>query len=327
MVRACPAVTLIFLLACSLCAQESPCTKRIIPVGILDSHGDVPHDLSVNTFTAELDRKPLEITATTLFSGPKRVAILVDTSGSMKNGVYSDGKAKLAYWVVADAVKRLPTNVSIAVLGFNEQVDRKLDFSVSREQLASELTEREKSPDSLVRGKTALWDAIEYVLDQIPNAAPGDAIYVITDGEDNRSHIKTAQLENRLQRAGVRLHVFLLRDFLWTGDPFPGSDDTMMLARATGGAVIELHPRIHGTGTSGTTENFTLSPERQHIVSDELTLLYRQTASPYLLDVELPAVLKRSHSWKLNVVDQQRRKSIYLFYPRQIAPCKTGNQH
>ena len=32
----------------------------------------------------------------------------------------------------------------------------------------------------------ALRDAIEYVLDHIPNAAPGDAIYVITDGEDNK---------------------------------------------------------------------------------------------------------------------------------------------
>ena len=327
MVRASIDVTLIFVLACSLCAQDSPCTKRIIPVGILDSHGDVPRDLSVHTFTAELDRKPLEITAASMFSGPKRVAILVDTSGSMKNEVYASGKAKVAYWVAADAVKRLPANVSIAVLGFNEQVDRKLDFSVSREQLAAELTQREKSPDFLVRGKTALLDAIEYVLDQIPNAAPGDAIYAITDGEDNRSEIKTAQLENRLQRAGVRLHLFLLRDFLFTGDPFPGSDDSMMLARATGGTVIELHPRIHGTATSGTTENFTLSPERQRIVRDELTLLYRQTASPYLLDVELPAVLKRSRNWTLNVADEQRRKSTYLFYPHEIAPCETRDQH
>jgi|SRR5712691_3334506 len=195
------------------------------------------------------------------------------------------------------------------------------------EQLSSELTEREKSPDSLVRGKTAVRDAIEYVLDQISNAAPGDAIYVITDGEDNRSQIKTAQLENRLQRAGVRLHVFLLRDFLWTGDPFPDSDDIMTLARATGGAVIELHPRIHRSVSSGTTENFTLSPERQQIVSDDLTLLYRQTANPYLLDMELPAVLKRSRGLKLSVVDQQRRKSMFLFYPRQIVPCEGWNQH
>ncbi len=203
MLRASTAVALIFLLAraCSLCAQESTCTKRIIPVGILDLHGVVPLDLGVNTFTAEFDRKPLEITAATLFTGPKR------------------------------------------------------------------------------------------------------------------------------QRAGVRLHVFLLRDFLWTGDPFPDSDDIMTLARATGGAVIELHPRIHRSVSSGTTENFTLSPERQQIVSDDLTLLYRQTANPYLLDMELPAVLKRSRGLKLSVVDQQRRKSMFLFYPRQIVPCEGWNQH
>lgn len=182
MARAACGITLIFLLTCYLCAQESPCTKRIIPVGILDSHGDVPRDLGVNAFAAELDRKPLAITAAKLFSGPKRVAILLDTSESMEEGVHASEKAELAYWVAADAVKRLPASVSIALLGFNKQVDRTLDFSFSREQLTSELTQRKKSLSSPLRGKTALRDAIEYVLDHMPNAAPGDAIYVITDG-------------------------------------------------------------------------------------------------------------------------------------------------
>jgi hypothetical protein len=324
MARAASSVTLIFLLACSLCAQESPCTTRIIPVGILDAHGEVPRGLSVKTFAAELDRKPLAITATRLLSGPNRVAILLDTSESMEEGMHASGKAELAYWVAADAVKRLPASVSIALLGFNKQVDRTLDFSVSREQLTSELTQRKKALSSSIRRKTALRDAIEYVLDHIPNAAPGDAIYVITDGEDNRSQIDSAQLEDRLQRASVRLDVFLLRDFLWTGDPFPGSDDTAQLARATGGTVIDFHPTIPGTRYSGTTENFTVSPERRELVSAALTLLYRQTASPYLLGIEVPAVLKRSRRWKLNVVDQRLRKSISLSYPRHIGSCPNG---
>jgi hypothetical protein len=320
MARAASCVTLIFLLASSLCAQDSPCTRRIIPVGILDSHGDVPRELSVSTFAAELDRKPLAITAATLFSGPTRVAILLDTSESMED---ASGKAELAYWVAADAVKRLPSSVSIALLGFNKQVDRTLDFSVAREQLTSELTQRKKALSSSTRRKTALRDAVEYVLDHIPNAAPGDAIYVITDGEDNRSQINSAQLEDRLQRASVRLDVFLLRDFLWTGDRFPGSDDTAELARATGGTVIDVHPTMLRARYSSTTENFTVSPERQKLVSAALTLLYRQTASPYLLGIELPGDLKRSRGWKLNVVDQQLRKSISLSYSRQIGPCAT----
>jgi hypothetical protein len=316
------AILVVSLLVYSLCAQEPTSTKCTVPVGILDQHGDVPRDLSVGAFMAELDRKPLEITTARLYSGPRRVAILLDTSGSMRKGVYSSGKASLAYWVVADAITRLPADVSIAVVDFNERVDRKLDFSVSRGRVASEIKERAKSPDSSMRGKTALFDAIENVLDQVPNPTPGDAIYVITDGVDNRSHIGVAQLEKRLQQVGVRLHLFLLRDFLWTGNPLPGSSETMMLAHATGGAVIELDPTIHGTGTSGTTESFALSPERQRTVSDELALLYRQTYAPYLLEVKLPAVLNKQHNWKLNVADQERRKSMYLFYPRHIVPCE-----
>lgn len=324
MARAASSVRFIFLLACSLYAQESPCTRRIIPVGVLDSHGEVPRELSVNTFSAELDHKPLAITAATLFSGPNRVAILLDTSESMKEGMNASGKAELAYWVAADAVKRLPASVSIALLGFDKQVDGTLDFSASREQLTSELTQRKKALSSSIGRKTALRDAIEYVLEHIPNAAPGDAIYVIMDGEDNRSQIESAQLEDRLQRASVRLDVFLLRDFLWNGDPFPGSDDTAKLARATGGTVIDFHPTMLRARYSSTTENFTVSPARQELVSAALTLLYRQTASPYLLGIELPGVLKRSRGWKLNVVDQQLRKSISLSYPRQIGSCPSG---
>ena len=321
MARAASSVTLIFLLACSLCAQESPCTRRIIPVGILDSHGEVPRELSVNAFAAELDRKPLAITAATLFSGPNRVAILLDTSESMKEGMHASGKAELAYWVAADALKRLPASGSIALLGFNKQVDGTLDFSASREQLTSELTQRKKALSSSTGRKTALRDAIEYVLDHIPDAAPGDAIYVITDGEDNRSQIDSAHLEDRLQRASVRLSVFLLRDFLFTGDAFPGSDDTAQLARATGGTVIDFHPTMLRARYSSTTENFSVSPERQELISTALTLLYRQTASPYLLNIEVPAGVKRSRGWKLNVVDQRLRKSISLSYPRHIGSC------
>ena len=177
-----------------------------------------------------------------------------------------------------------------------------------------------------MRGKTALRDAVKYVLDRIPNAAPGDVIYVITDGVDNRSRIGTSKLETRLEATGVRLHVFLLQDFLWTGDPFSGSDETTTLARATGGTVIGVIPVIHGTGTSGTTENFAVTPERQHIMSDELTLLYRQTATPYLLEVKMPAMLSKARKWKLNLADHQRRTSTYLFYPHQMVPCETVPQ-
>ena len=96
MARAATSLTLIFLLACSLCAQESPCTRRIIPVGILDSHGEVPRELSVNSFAAEVDRKPLPITAATLFQGRTGSQSVLDTSESMEEGMHASGKAKLA---------------------------------------------------------------------------------------------------------------------------------------------------------------------------------------------------------------------------------------
>jgi hypothetical protein len=305
----------------SVYAQEPTCANGTVSVGILDSRGDVPPDLNVGAFVAQSDRRRLEITAARPDSGPKRVAILIDTSASMRKDVSVSGKMNLAYWAASDAIKRLPANVSIAVVGFSKEVDRKLDFSVPREKLASEIADREKSADTSPRGRTALLDAIEYVLGHIPNAGPGDVIYAITDGEDNHSHIKTSVLQTRLEATGVRLHLFLLQDFLFTGDPFPGSDDTMTLARATGGVVINVHPKISGTGVSGTTENFAVAPKQKQIMSDELTLLYRQTATPYLLDLKMPANFGKAYKWKLNVADQYRQKSTYLFYPREIVPC------
>jgi hypothetical protein len=314
------------LAASALCVQETPCPVRSVAIGILDRNGNVPHDLSAAIFHAELNRKPLEITAARVYSGPKRVAILVDTSPSMKRSTYSAGKSRLAYRTAADAVKRLPKDFSIAFLTFDRQVDRLLDFSVPREQIAAELAEHEQQPDTLVKGKTALRDAVEYALDNMPNPTPGDAIYLITDGEDNSSRINSAELQQRLEYAGVRLYVFLLRDFLFTGDPLPGGDETATLARATGGTSVEVHPVLQGTGTSGTTEDFTLTPARQRIINEELSLLYRQLISPYLLDVRLPAVLNEPASWNLEVADRQLKRSLYLFYPRQIAPCQRQSE-
>ena len=324
--RICRAALVIFFLACGLCAQDPACKTRSVTVGILDTHGVVPQDLTVNAFIARLGQKPLEITGARLYSGAKRVAILIDTSGSMRKDLHASGKSNLAYWVAADAIERLPKDVSIAVVGFSDHVHGTLDFSSSREQLADEIARRRKSAENSPHGRTALMDAVKYVIDHIPDAGPGDSIYVVTDGEENASRVGHSPLERELGAAGVRLSVFLMQDFLFNGELFPGTDEVLRLAKATGGTVIEIHPQIHGTGTSGTTENFSIPPERQQVITDELTVLYRQTARPYLFDLKLPSELKKPHKWKLEVADDQLRKSTYVFYPSEIFPCGTASK-
>ena len=317
-------ILVIVCLGCRLCGQEPTCT-RTVPVSILDANGAVPQNLTGDAWIARLGQNPLEIMRARLYSGPTRVSILIDNSASMRKGVYASGKADLAYWVAADAINRLPANVSMAVLEFNEHVEGPLDFSMSRQQLATEISRREKSAKTSPHGKTALMDAVKYVLDHFPDhAAPGDSIYVVTDGQDNASDIGVSKLERQLDAAGVRLSVFLMRDFVFTGDPAPGTDEVITLARATGGTVIEIHPKIHGTGTSGTTENFHIPEERQRIISDQLTLLYRQTVRPYLLDVMLPSAMNKPYRWKLEMADEQRRKSTHMFYPNEIVPCESA---
>ncbi len=314
---------LILLSPAALDAQDPPCPERTFPLSIIGRDGNIPLDLSTKDIEIESRHKLLQVDHLRLGTGPKHVAILLDTSGSMHGGYdHAQAKMLLATTALMDALKNLPENVSIALFTFNAGVQSEFDFSAQRQQIVAAAADIRKRADSLPRGRTALWDAIASALGSVPHAAPGDAIYAITDGDDNSSRVSRETVEHQLQVAGVRLYLFLLPEVFNGGLVYAPSQEARGLAESTGGAVLRVPSNVLATLSIGHTTDFALTAEQQRAVAAASSSMYRLMSSPYLVDVNVPATLKKPQGWKLILTDAKVRQNVYVYFPRQLVPCR-----
>ena len=91
-------------------------------------------------------------------------------------------------------------------------------------------------------GKTALFDSIDQALSLLGTPELGDAIYVVSDGGDNHSHVSFSKLKEKLVSHGVRVFVFPLpvEKFRTTSEEHYGEDRMEELAEFSGGYVIRV---------------------------------------------------------------------------------------
>lgn len=297
------------------------CLIRTIPIAILNDKGEVPLDLTSSSLSLKMGRATAKINDLRLDSGPKRVALVLDTSGSMNSGNYNGAeKIRLATKVVGDALTYLPDSISLGLITFDVTVHGKLAFSLSRQQLTAEIVDLQQRATKLPRGETALLDAVETALDTIPNPSPGDVIFGITDGEDNSSHVRRKKLEHRLQQVGVRLFLFLLRDYPNTLYE-PATEDIEQLAAATGGSVLSVRANVRGSMLSGHTSDFQLTAGQLRAVDKDVHVMFGLIEHPYLAQVKMPEDFTSPRPLKLTFSDPKYGKSLRLTYPREIVPC------
>jgi hypothetical protein len=84
-------------------------------------------------------------------------------------------------------------------------------------------------------GRTALFDSIDQALSLFQITQLGDAIYLVTDGEDNKSQVSIRKLKEKLAVHGVRVFVFLV--------PIDG---VMTVEEAEGQSQMGEPCRVHG---------------------------------------------------------------------------------
>jgi hypothetical protein len=155
------------------------------------------------------------------------------------------------WWIAREALQDLlaetPSDVSIALLTFSDQVHDVFDFSQNRISIAEWLKQGEHhGRDDRVRGRTAIFDALLAATKIFGSERPGDAIYIITDGGDNSSHVFATNIRKLLLQSGIRLFIFLFADQRWPGQTQSGTDSLMEIARASGGFVFGISPRPSG---------------------------------------------------------------------------------
>jgi len=310
-------------------APGPPCSS--VPVSVSDHSGRVVLGITASNFRARVRGRPATVLNAAIDRGPRRIALLLDASASMVEPESATWKPALA--IAKTLVEGLPPEDSIAFLSFASRIERRTDFTQDPKTVLQQLDGLQREAKTLPKDmrKTALWDSVLETLRLFDPPRVGDSIYVITDGDDNRSLAGPDDAEKALLATRVRFFALFPpgvpplpdNDVSFspvTGRPLQARKDLERVADMTGGALMAMyHPWING-------DTEPLSPAELTVALEQLRAL---TDWFYRLEVELPGPIDKVRDWQFEVVDQTRsgKLALVLRYPRKVVPCEAGQGH
>jgi hypothetical protein len=291
------------LLALACCSEAQTCPSATISLNVLTRDGSVVRGLLPNHFAVDLNGRRAKIETFELDSAPRRVILVVDTSGSMRRNY--GGGWRVGLQLAAYAINTIPADASVAFVTFNDKADNPV-FG-DRQQAASRLSGLGEA--SLER-RTSLFDTVQRSLMALTPPRFGDLIYLVTDGGDNYSKITLTQLTPELARRGTRIFVVLAENpGERTEEDQRGRELMSELVRNTGGYLLPA--RFRAVGPKERAELLALAP----IIQAEISSVYR-------LRLSSPEPITKTASVKVRYTGPN--KSIgkgFLFYPRKVGPC------
>lgn len=299
-----------------------PPSASSLLVNVLDRNGDAVRSLTRDSFRVKVNGHPAAVVEAGYSLAPRRIVALLDMSGSMA-GEPDRKKWRIAREALKNLLAETPSDVSIALLTFSDQVHDAFDFSQSRTSMAAWLKQGEShGDDSRVHGRTAIFDAMLAATKLLGAARSGDAIYAITDGGDNSSHIFATDIRKLLLRSRIRLFVFLFAEQRW-GETESGTNALMEIARASGGFVFGISARPSGVeflpSWSFAFDDNERTREKIKIYTRALNI---QVNGFYTLRFDSPVSLDKARKVSLNLVDDtgKPRKDVAFTYSTLLPP-------
>jgi hypothetical protein len=319
-------------------AQDLACRQSLIAVNVSDERGFPVAGLSVSNFRAELRGKPLKILALSVDKRPRRIAVLLDASESIRSN--STGKWDLAQEIAQHFVQNGPPDAQISfdIVGSGSpRMLRPLD--------TKDVTFGSRSLGELLQGlpavgpgerRGALFDVIHQGLTRIEKPQFGDVVYLVTDGDEEGSKRKPAEIQKELAQYGVRVFAVtlpMIRDLEFAVIR-PGTTDSQFEAQhettdfrdtisGSGGHIFRVRPNRR-TNEWG----FHFDEKERVALATSLQLLYVEMIQFYRLDLEVAAPLREPTNWKLELrlPAELAKKSLRVTYPAKLFPCANGGR-
>ena len=286
-------------------AQLAIPDRRTFAVSVVDAHHKPLWGLTTANFRGEFQGRPVRIVSSSRDAAPRRIALILDTSGS----VMEEGQLQLSWAVAVHVVKKFTPNSSVAIFTVADKLLRHSDFLQDRTQVRQILSHVQAS-SKVGKGRTALLDGIIGAIREFDPPGFADVVYLITDAGENasRTDLRTAEFE--LAKAGVRLFLVRLRPSRMYHLPTPEEFSNglpQQLLTASGGLMLELNPLV------------SYKPGQ---LSDKLLVFNEYISEVYRLEVEFAGATDRPREWKLEVVDSNGRrvKEVEVVYPRLLVP-------
>lgn len=301
LIRALYKLGLISLLIPLAFAQELPCDQQVV-VNVRSSTGEFLPDLTPSSFHANIGGHEASVASANVFMGSNRLILALDASGSMTT------EGNMSRWnAIKDLVEQIvysaPPSTSLALLVFNSQTVRKLEFGHSRNELQAAI---EKLPDA--HGMTSLWSSLLEASEMFGSQAPGDAVLVISDFEDNThkanaAKVQSAFLDKRIRLFGLGIGTF--DHYLFNAEDREGQEDFFALVKQSGGNLIK---------------SISESDKDLSIFSKQL---FDQIGRFYVLTLTPSVALTKPGRLNLSVVapNGRKEKGIALAYPERSRSC------
>jgi uncharacterized protein with von Willebrand factor type A (vWA) domain len=228
-VRACP----VFSFCGEFLRAGTELLQRTLPIAVLDSHEHVIYGLAPSDFSIKARGQPARVLSISPDNRPHRIVVLLDESGSMASSL--DGRAwEVAREIALHIAQSNLENTSLALMIFSDKVHEQIGFSQDNTAVLARLQEIGADPSYVrknLRGQTATYDAILSAVRLLDFSDSSNSIYLISDGDENRSQSKFGDVNNALGTRNVRLHLTLLA----SGAPRGLRDQTSEQLKECGG--------------------------------------------------------------------------------------------
>jgi Ca-activated chloride channel homolog len=216
-------------------AAEGPQTSGAIKVEvhlievyatIYDQKGRYVDALSRDSFQVLDDGKPQEIESFETSAQSLSCAILLDTTGSM-----SEALPRVKNSIVK-LIEELGAQDSVAIYTFDERLDVRQEFTTDKDA-AKRAVLRTRA-----QGRTALFDALSEVAQEVSKRPGKKALVVFTDGDDNASALNANSAIARAKKVGVPLYAIAEGDAVKSQNLKKLLED---LGRRTGGSAYQIN--------------------------------------------------------------------------------------
>jgi Mg-chelatase subunit ChlD len=301
---------LVLFLACTP-ALGGECSNPTVSLNSVDRDLTVHRDIRADDLEVTVDGERARVVSLSLDSRPRRIVMMVDSSGSMGASPQNSGWGT-SLRTAAFAADSVPANASVALMTFGDRLLPESNGFEGRQQIGRAVLALAKRRP---KGHTALFDSIDEALSLFEEPQLGDTIFLITDGDDDKSKTSLAKLRESLVAHGVRVFVFLVQhEGFVPAEGEEGASRMGQLAEFTGGYVIRI-PR------------YAIRDEEQEWLAKSAPQIARQVEGIYQIGLDFSGTFGSKARVKVAFIERKREKNTRLAYPRQLAPCPRKPQH
>lgn len=297
--------------------SSNRCEQHTLIVTVSDKTGPV---MNLNKSNFRLESKPpiIEVTSAATRRQAPRAVLVLDLSGSMR----SPGKLKVVTSLARGLIDASPANATFALLTFSDNVRDRLEFPAPKDVLLQNLEAIRQEPPDAKGGRTALLDTLVQAVGAFGATRPGDTIFLISDGGDNRSHAHRSEVKKLLLERGVRLFSFVPFEAVPPEEVKLGPQALADLSHETGGRSFSLEGTSRLWGWDDSEEALTREYEMGKY-------MYVLAASSYYLALDVKGAIRKPATLKLRIVgsDGEPMHDVKFLYPQELMPCPTADMH